>query len=129
MGKDKSSKKDRKDKKRKRDKEDEEEYRKSKAEKLVSLQVSKAVAVPFSSLRWPLTSLHAVLWLRAYRLVQKDIVCFASCRAVRSAPRDLVGQKGRQSPEEAQWGSWVHRSGQPLWGQQCHRALCVGQET
>ena len=60
MGKDKSSKKDRKDKKRKRDKEDEEEYRKSKAEKLVSLQVSKAVAVPLSFLRWPLISLHAV---------------------------------------------------------------------
>jgi len=58
MGKDKSSKKDRKDKKRKRDKEDEEDYRKSKAEKLVSLQVNKVVAVPFSSLRWPQTSLH-----------------------------------------------------------------------
>lgn len=40
MGKDKNSKKDRKDKKRKRDKDDEEDYRKAKAEKLVSGEVS-----------------------------------------------------------------------------------------
>ena len=51
MGKEKSSKKDRKDKKRKRDKEDEEEYRKSKAEKLVSLQVqSCCCAIVFPAL-------------------------------------------------------------------------------